>query len=64
MEAWVRKAASTLMRLCAKDPKEFCAKSKGVGLICVRPEGIPKGEYLGPYCGELYPGGALQVESS
>ena len=43
LEGWMRKAAATLMRMCAKDPVEFRARSKGVGLICIRPDGIPKG---------------------
>ena len=55
-EGWMKRAASSLLKMCAKDPKEFRAKSKGVGLVCIRKDGIPAGEYLGPYCGELYPG--------
>ena len=45
-----------LVKLCAKDPKEFKAKSKGVGLVVIKDGGIPKDAYLGAYCGELYPG--------
>ena len=56
LEVWMHKAAAALMRMCAKDPIQFQARSKGVGLICVRPDGIPAGTYLGPYCGEVYPG--------
>jgi len=50
-----RACAKALVKLCAKDPKEFKAKSKGVGLVVIRDGGIPAGEYLGAYCGELYP---------
>ena len=50
-----RACAKALVKLCAKDPKEFKAKSKGVGLVVIRDGGIPRGEYLGAYCGELYP---------
>ena len=51
-----RACAKALVKLCAKDPKEFKAKSKGVGLVVIKDGGIPKDAYLGAYCGELYPG--------
>ena len=51
----VKHCAKTLAKLCAKDGKEYKAKSKGVGLVVIKPEGIKKGKYLGAYCGELYP---------
>ena len=34
-------------------PGSFEARPKGVGLIALRP--FAEGEYLGEYCGELYP---------
>ena len=63
-----RRCAAALARAIAKEqsssrgsskgsPKgALHVHSKGTGLICVRPGGIPKNTYLGAYCGELYPG--------
>jgi hypothetical protein len=42
--------ALVLAKLCAKEPKEIRARSKGHGLVCVRADGIPKGasSFLAP----------------
>ena len=52
-----KKCAQIITKTLASDKKnQLASKGKGVGLICVRPGGIPKGSYLGAYCGEVYPG--------
>ena len=40
-----------LVKLCAKDPKEFKAKSKGVGLVVIRDGGIPRVTEYRLHCG-------------
>ena len=37
-----RTCAKALVKLCAKDPKEFKAKSKGVGLVVIKDGGSRK----------------------
>ena len=56
-----RRCAAALARAAARDSKSgsksaLRVRSKGTGLICVRPGGIAPNTYLGAYCGELYPG--------
>ena len=57
-----KKCAAALSRAVAREQsashsrRTLRVRSKGTGLICVRPGGIPKNTYLGAYCGELYPG--------
>jgi hypothetical protein len=60
-----KKCAAALTRAVAREKTHshstksnavFRVRSKGTGLICVRPGGIPRNTYLGAYCGELYPG--------
>ena len=58
-----RRCAAALARAAARDSKSgsksaLRVRSKGTGLICVRPGGIAPNTYLGAYCGELYRAGA------
>jgi hypothetical protein len=55
-DANARLCAAAATKAKTKDPRRVVARSKGLGLVCVRPGGIPAGAYLGAYCGELYPG--------
>ena len=55
-DASAKRGAAAARTAKTKDPRRVVARSKGLGLVCVRPGGIPAGAYLGAYCGELYPG--------
>ena len=55
-DANAKRCAAAATKAKTKDPRRVVARSKGLGLVCVRPGGIPAGAYLGAYCGELYPG--------